>query len=88
MHLLICMNITNLFNSCKLDLIKNIFQSSGKKLSALTTQRRPSLEKPRAGSLKSDTNLEAAPHELRELLSESHLWDFDIFKLERLTEKR
>ena len=69
-------------------LTQNIFQSSGKKLSALTTQRRPSLEKPRAGSLKSDTNLEAAPHELRELLSESHLWDFDIFKLEHLTEKR
>ena len=32
--------------------------------------------------------LEAAPHEIRELLAESHHWDFDIIKLERLTEKR
>ena len=38
--------------------------------------------------LRSDTGLEAAPHEIRELLAESHHWDFDIIKLERLTERR
>ena len=37
---------------------------------------------------RSDTGLEAAPHEIRELLAESHHWDFDIIKLERLTERR
>ena len=35
-----------------------------------------------------DTNLEEAPHEIRELLGASHQWDFDIIKLESLTEKR
>ena len=35
-----------------------------------------------------DTNLEEAPHEIRELLGNSHQWDFDIIKLESLTEKR
>lgn len=35
-----------------------------------------------------DTNLEEAPHAIRELLGNSHQWDFDIIKLESLTEKR
>ena len=62
-------------------------QSSGKRGAALSSQRRPSTEKPR-GSLMYDTNLEEAPHEIRELLGASHQWDFDIIKLESLTEKR
>ena len=53
----------------------------------MSAQRRPSSERPR-GSLKCDTNLEAAPYEIRELLGESHHWDFNIIKLEQLTEKR
>ncbi len=61
-------------------------QGGGKRGTALT-QRRPSTEKPR-GSLMYDTNLEEAPHEIRELLGASHQWDFDIIKLESLTEKR
>ena len=56
-------------------------------MAALSPHRRPSSDRGRA-SIKSDTGLEAAPSEIRELLGESHQWDFDIFKLERLTEKR
>lgn len=70
-----------------LDLLGALLASSGKKLAALSAQRRPSSERPR-GSLKCDTNLEAAPYEIRELLGESHHWDFNIIKLEQLTEKR
>ena len=33
-------------------------------------------------------DLKAVPDEIRELLAESHHWDFDIIKLERLTERR
>ena len=63
-------------------------QSSGRRLAALSPHRRPSSDRGKA-VLKSDTaNLEAAPHEIRELLAESHHWDFDIIKLERLTERR
>jgi len=70
-----------------LDLLGALLASSGKKLAALSAQRRPSSERTR-GSLKCDTNLEAAPYEIRELLGESHHWDFNIIKLEQLTEKR
>ena len=61
-------------------------QSSGRRLAALSPHRRPSSDRGKA--LRSDTGLEAAPHEIRELLAESHHWDFDIIKLERLTERR
>ena len=67
-------------------ILNSLSQSSGKRGAALAT-RRPSTEKPR-GSLMYDTNLEEAPHEIRELLGGSHQWDFDIIKLESLTEKR
>jgi len=70
-----------------LDLLGALLASSGKRGAALSTQRRPSTEKPR-GSLMYDTNLEEAPHAIRELLGNSHQWDFDIIKLESLTEKR
>ena len=62
-------------------------QSSGRRLAALSPHRRPSSDRGKA-TVRSDTGLEAAPHEIRELLAESHHWDFDIIKLERLTEKR
>ena len=62
-------------------------QSSGRRLAALSPHRRPSSDRGKA-MLRSDTGLEAAPHEIRELLAESHHWDFDIIKLERLTERR
>ena len=66
---------------------KYLLQSSGRRLAALAPHRRPSTDRGKA-IVRSDTGLEAAPHEIRELLAESHHWDFDIIKLERLTEKR
>ena len=64
-------------------------QSSGRRLAALSPSRRPSSDRGKAAAtVRSDTGLEAAPHEIRELLAESHHWDFDIIKLERLTERR
>ena len=64
-------------------------QSSGRRLAALSPSRRPSSDRGKAAAtVRSDTGLEAAPHEIRELLGGSHHWDFDIIKLERLTERR
>ena len=65
----------------------DFLQSSGRRLAALSPHRRPSTDRGKS-LIRSDTGLEAAPHEIRELLGGSHHWDFDIIKLERLTERR